>query len=413
MIGQKGGATPMSEPRKPPPARTARDTSAIMRCVRGRDTAPELLLRRALHARGLRYRVCVADLPGKPDIVFATRRLAVFIDGDYWHGGQWETRGLRQLEQQFARTKDPTYWLRKIRRTMARDCAATAALLAAGWTVLRFWESDVRGALDRCVEMTSAVLASGAEARAPSVLAAKTVAPFHSDGAHTPFDSEAYGWRPLLDDANDRLHVRRDDGADSPAPPATLAVASCAPGGCQRVVAGLRTLGPRLPPLALLALDADTLLISGGADDLALALLALNGLGYTVDAFVLDDPRLPPHPRRGLFVVGVQATLTQPRTLRERRSAYMARSEASDLRPDDLIAFTRTHPEIAWSLRDLPTSSLNGDDVERQVPDMDGEATESASVWIATNYLDPVVNELLRGRPLYPARARPRSRSRR
>lgn len=395
----------MSEPRQPPPARTARDTSAIMRRVRGRDTAPELLLRRALHARGLRYRVCVADLPGKPDIVFAARRLAVFVDGDYWHGGQWETRGLRQLEQQFARTKDPAYWLRKIRRTMARDCAATAALLAAGWTVLRFWESDVRGALDRCVEMTSAVLASGAEARAPSVLAVKTVATFDTDGVHTPFDGEAHGWRPLFEDASDRLHVRRDDGADSPAPLATLAVASCAPGGCQRVVAGLRTLGPRLPPLALLALDAEALLTSGGADDLSRALLALSGLGYTVDAFVLDEPRLPPHPQRRLFVVGVQAALSQPRTLRERRSAYMARGEASDLRPNDLIAFTRSHPEIAWTLRDLPTSSLTGDVRERAAPEIAGDEAASASGWIAINYLDPVVNELLRGRPLYPGRA--------
>ncbi|MGH2485725.1 MAG: very short patch repair endonuclease [Ktedonobacterales bacterium] len=442
----------MSEPRQPQPIRTARDTSAIMRRVRGRDTAPELLLRRALHARGLRYRVCVVSLPGKPDIVFARRRLAVFIDGDYWHGGQWETRGLRQLEQQFARTSDPTYWLRKIRRTMRRDCAATAALLAVGWTVLRFWESDVRGALDRCVEMTSTVLAGGAEANAPSVLADKTVITFPTDGAHTSFDTEVFGWRPLLAHASDTAGTRdtagtsdtsdpssatRDDGRGGPAPLATLAVGSCAPGECQRAVDGLRALDPRLPPLTLLDLDPGTL--ATGADDLARALLALNGLGYTMDAFVLADPRQATGPRGRLFVVGVQSALTHPRVLRERRSAYRTRSETSEVRPDDLIAFIQAHPEIAWSPRDLPAPSLNENVLpspagllvegrasarvpsrapalqgreksprlvirERPAPDMAGDATDRAGAWIATNYLDPVVNELLRGQPLYPWR---------
>ncbi|HKV83113.1 MAG TPA: hypothetical protein VJN88_01060, partial [Ktedonobacterales bacterium] len=175
-------------------------------------------------------------------------------------------------------------------------------------------------------------------------------------------------------------------------------------GECQRAVDGLRALDPRLSPLALLALDAETL-ASGGADDLARALLALNALGYTVDAFLLDDPRLPHGARRRLFVLGVLSALTQPRALRERRSAYSARSETSDLRPDDLIAFTRSHPEIAWSLRALPEPSLTEDEGEEPAPDVAGDTRDRASAWIATNYLNPVVNELLRGRPLYPSRA--------
>lgn len=385
----------MPDPRQPQSTRTTRDISAIMRRVRGRDTAPELLLRRALHARGLRYRVCVAGLPGKPDIVFTRRRLAVFIDGDYWHGGQWETRGLRRLEEQFARTNDPTYWPRKIRRTMARDCAATAALLAAGWTVLRFWESDVRGALDPCVELTCAALASAAEARVPAVLADKTVVTVHTDSAPMPFDTDVYGWRPLLSGSGDATDIgcaRQIDGTGSLAPLATLAVAACASGGSQRAVEGFRALGPRLPPLTLLALDAGTLTTSGGADELTRALLALNALGYMVDAFVLDDPRLPHGAQRRFFVVGAHSALTQPRALRERRSAYRTQCETSDVRPNDLIAFIQTHSEIAWTLRDLPA------------PAMAGDTTERASAWIATNYLDPVVNELLRGRPLYPWR---------
>ena len=73
--------------------RDADEISAIMRRVRGRDTTPEMRLRRALWARGLRYSVAPTQLPGKPDIVFPGARLAVFVDGDYWHGNQWRRRG--------------------------------------------------------------------------------------------------------------------------------------------------------------------------------------------------------------------------------------------------------------------------------------------------------------------------------
>lgn len=106
-----------------------------MRGNRRRDTGPELALRKLLHAHGLRYRV---DAPVRtarrlvrPDVVFTRRKLAVFVDGCFWH----------QCPLHGTRPKDPTgYWLPKLQRNVERDHETTAALEDAGWVVLRIWE---------------------------------------------------------------------------------------------------------------------------------------------------------------------------------------------------------------------------------------------------------------------------------
>src|SRR6266851_3085879 len=115
--------------------RSRKQISAIMRRVRSRDTQPEVAFRRALWAQGLRFRLYSKTLPGKPDIVLSSKRLAIFIDGDFWHGGQWRRRSLTSLEEQFEGTKSKDYWLAKIRRNADRDCRATAELLSAGWRI--------------------------------------------------------------------------------------------------------------------------------------------------------------------------------------------------------------------------------------------------------------------------------------
>src|SRR3954453_13889089 len=122
-----------------------------MRRVRSRDTTPELLLHKALRAAGVPFRKYSKTLPGKPDVVIHSKRLAIFIDGDFWHGNQWRRRGLAALEDQFRETESRVYWLRKIRRNMARDCRSTAELLAAGWSVVRMWESEVLADAASCV----------------------------------------------------------------------------------------------------------------------------------------------------------------------------------------------------------------------------------------------------------------------
>jgi DNA mismatch endonuclease (patch repair protein) len=110
--------------------------SARFSRTRGRDTKPELLVRRELHRLGYRYRVNHTPLPGlrrTADIVFTRRRLAVFLDGCFWH----------RCPQHYVEPKTRTeFWAAKIAANVARDAETNARLGEAGWTVLRFWEHE-------------------------------------------------------------------------------------------------------------------------------------------------------------------------------------------------------------------------------------------------------------------------------
>jgi DNA mismatch endonuclease (patch repair protein) len=115
----------------------------MMSAVHGTDTKPELALRRALHSRGARYRLHPKDVLGCPDIVVRSRRVAVFVDGDVWHGNpeEWRRRGRASLADLFPTRTD--WWVKKITRTVERDRAVDRDLGEAGWTVVRIWASDV------------------------------------------------------------------------------------------------------------------------------------------------------------------------------------------------------------------------------------------------------------------------------
>ncbi|GAB4005234.1 very short patch repair endonuclease [Nocardioides ultimimeridianus] len=117
-----------------------------MQANRSRDTQPELAVRRLLHA-GLRYRVAAAPLPGlrrRADIIFSKQRIAVFIDGCFWHG--CELHGRRDFQH------NVDYWPAKIATNMARDLDTTARLRNAGWLVLRFWEHESPLSVARAIE---------------------------------------------------------------------------------------------------------------------------------------------------------------------------------------------------------------------------------------------------------------------
>lgn len=118
--------------------------SRVMRAVKGRNTRPELRLRKALWAAGVRgWRLHRRDLPGTPDIAFGgKRRLAVFVDGAWFHGhpSRWQPGRCGE------------YWDNKIRRNMQRDADADEALEAMGWRVLRFWDFDIEKAPEKVVE---------------------------------------------------------------------------------------------------------------------------------------------------------------------------------------------------------------------------------------------------------------------
>jgi DNA mismatch endonuclease (patch repair protein) len=113
----------------------------MMARVRNKDSRAELELRRALHARGIRFRLHAADVLGRPDIVIRKYRFAIFVDGDFWHGNAWRLRGLPNLEAQFPNRTE--WWTTKIRRTMARDREVSEALASDGWRVVRLWENEI------------------------------------------------------------------------------------------------------------------------------------------------------------------------------------------------------------------------------------------------------------------------------
>lgn len=123
--------------------------------IRRRDTEPELILRRAVWSAGFRgYRVDDRRLPGRPDIVWTRRRLAVFVDGKFWHGHP----------SAFKPGRHGAYWDEKVARNLARDRAADEALREMGWTVVRLWDFEVRRDLAGCVARIAATL----DAQSPS-----------------------------------------------------------------------------------------------------------------------------------------------------------------------------------------------------------------------------------------------------
>jgi len=127
-------------------------TSRIMASVRSRNTKPELVLRRAVHARGARYRIHADDVVGRPDLAIRSRKIAVFVDGDLWHGNpaEWRRRGKTDLASMFpSRTE---WWVAKIERNMAHDRKVDEQLRAEGWRVLRLWASDVMADPDSAAE---------------------------------------------------------------------------------------------------------------------------------------------------------------------------------------------------------------------------------------------------------------------
>lgn len=128
-----------------------------MRAVRSKDTKPELALRQAVHARGGRFRLHATDVFGCPDMVVRKRKVAVFIDGDLWHGNpeEWKRRGRPDLASLFpSRT---SWWVDKIQRNIERDRQVNIELRLHGWRVVRIWASDVMADPDAAAKLVLAV----------------------------------------------------------------------------------------------------------------------------------------------------------------------------------------------------------------------------------------------------------------
>lgn len=129
--------------------RTSEQISYNMKSVKNKDSKIELLLRKELWRRGLRYRKNVRNIIGKPDIAFISKKIAVFCDSEFWHGFDWENR-----KNDFK--SNQSFWIPKIERNMQRDLEVTSALTAEGWLVIRFWGRDIKNNLDICADLIEA-----------------------------------------------------------------------------------------------------------------------------------------------------------------------------------------------------------------------------------------------------------------
>ena len=131
--------------------------SRMMAGIRGKDTRPEMVLRRGLHARGFRYRLHDRRLPGRPDLTLAKHRAVIFVNGCFWHGHDCHLFRLPATRREF--------WQQKIEGNQARDAAARTALLANGWRVMSVWECALKGRarrpLDEVLDEVANWLANG------------------------------------------------------------------------------------------------------------------------------------------------------------------------------------------------------------------------------------------------------------
>lgn len=125
--------------------KTKEQISYNMRRVKSKDSNIELMLRRELWSRGLRYRKNVTKIVGKPDIAFLGKKVAVFCDSEFWHGFNWEER-----KKDFKSNQD--FWIPKIERNIQRDIEVNKQLTEEGWVVLRFWGRDIKRNCSECAD---------------------------------------------------------------------------------------------------------------------------------------------------------------------------------------------------------------------------------------------------------------------
>jgi DNA (cytosine-5)-methyltransferase 1 len=398
---------------------TVSQRSELMRRVRSHGTRPEVALISALQKLALSFETNCDDLAGKPDIVFRSKRLAVFIDGEFWHGGQWRKRGLAALADQFPDSKKRIKWMAKIRGNCMRDLTQTASLLSDGWAVIRLWaaevESDASAAASLIVKALSCKLASSAASYLPS----RYVGEFFAGIGLAGMGLKEDGWNIRFANDNNpdklvfyRTHVNGAasylDGRDihricaADVPNIALATA-CFPCTDLSLAGAQRGLEPgtessaylkftsllcemqgRRPPLVVLENVLGMISSRGGAD-FTTCLTELQRAGYTVDPFILDAKWFVPQIRPRLFVVAVRNDLAP--------SGHVSSdgvAEVMTLRSPALAKFISEHPELPWSLRPLPSPGkrrLRFSQILDHVPDGD-------SRWWSTERANKLFNQM-------------------
>ena len=124
-----------------------------MQHIRSNNTKIEEILRKALWNKGYRYRKNFKDLPGKPDIVITKYKIAIFCDGEFFHGKDWEV-----LKQRLENSNNSEYWINKISKNMHHDDQVNKELMFMGWTVIRFWGNDIKKNTDEFIKVIDEVV---------------------------------------------------------------------------------------------------------------------------------------------------------------------------------------------------------------------------------------------------------------
>jgi len=119
-----------------------------MQGIKSKNTKIEVILRKALWERGIRYRKNYDKLPGKPDIVLTKYKIAIFCDSEFFHGKDWEV-----LKPRLERGENSDFWVAKISRNRERDDEVNKRLLFMGWTVIRFWGNDIKKKTEECIKV--------------------------------------------------------------------------------------------------------------------------------------------------------------------------------------------------------------------------------------------------------------------
>lgn len=127
---------------------TSKKSSYNMSKIHGKDTKIEMVLRKALWDKGYRYRKNYRAIPGCPDIALTKYKIAIFCDGEFFHGKDWDI-----LKEKLAKGKNSEYWIKKIERNRSRDKEKDAQLVYLGWTVLHFWGNDILHKTDECLKV--------------------------------------------------------------------------------------------------------------------------------------------------------------------------------------------------------------------------------------------------------------------
>ena len=125
--------------------KTKEQISYNMQQVKNKDSKIELMLRKELWQRGLRYRKNANHIYGHPDVVFIGKKIAVFVDSEFWHGYNWEER-----KNDFKSHQE--FWIPKIERNIQRDIEVTSKLESDGWTVIRFWGNEIKKNVSQCAD---------------------------------------------------------------------------------------------------------------------------------------------------------------------------------------------------------------------------------------------------------------------